>query len=193
MLTGPWAQPHEGITGTSRDDTGDLLSLDGAAVPRRRVMIALMRQIRDAVCVGHPAPRVEAAYLRMSKPEPGDLVVAMSVLSGRRDDEATVQGMGILIVSRVEWEETDAEFAAYCAREQAVRDTWNAEHPGHPDTTPVVDERLTDRAWYVQYGPAPGDVCRWVNDDFYAMPGGPGWAADVERLTDDVMARVHRA
>jgi hypothetical protein len=32
------------------------------------------------------------------------------------------------------------------------------------------DEAWSEDAWYVQYGPEPEDVCRWVNADFAAIP-----------------------
>jgi hypothetical protein len=32
---------------------------------------------------------------------------------------------------------------------------------------------MVDHAWYVQYGNDPGDVCRWVNCDFLAIPTDP--------------------
>lgn len=156
-----YPQPREGITGTPRTDD-DLLDLDDRAVARRLLMAGTAQAIYTAVLVGNPAPRVAALYERMSEPQPGDLVMELSSRGRRRsgqDVDTTIKALGILIAHREEWASTDEEWAAEAAEY------------GHD---PVAD-RATDHAWYVQYGPAAEDVCRWTNCEFLAIPTGEGW------------------
>lgn len=164
-------EPREGIAGTAR--TGDdLLSLEDAALPRRRMMIAIARHLRQATMVGQPAPVVQRMNDRMRSPQPGDLVVETSrTIWGGRGLE--VEGFGILLAHRKEWWETDAEWAATVEQERASHEEFLRgpyAHPGDADQPWEPDDRSTDHAWYVQYGPAEKDVCRWVNCEFITIP-----------------------
>jgi hypothetical protein len=166
-------EPREGVTGADRDD--DLLSLEDAAVPRRLIMAGMARCLRDAVLVGNPAPAVARMWERMKNPAPGDLVIETSTFY-RRDEDDRVKAMGILIAHRVEWNETDVEWGAYIEEERAryeefLRGPYS--QPGDGPFDPSQCERTTDHAWYVQYGPQAGDVCRWVNCDFMMIPADP--------------------
>lgn len=39
-----------------------------------------------------------------------------------------------------------------------------------------IGDGESEDVWYVQYGPAPEDVCRWVNAEFFAFPiNGERW------------------
>lgn len=166
-------QPREGITGTDRDD--DLLSLEEAAVPRRMIMAGMARCLRDAALVGNPAPRVARMWQRMKDPQPGDLVIETSTFF-RRDEDDRIKAMGILIAHRAEWEETDEEWAAHVEEERAAYEEFLRgpySHPGDKPFDPADCERLTDHAWYVQYGPKAADICRWVNCDFMMIPSDP--------------------
>lgn len=156
-MSGPWLQPHEGVTGVDRKDT--LLSLDPAMVPLRTVVAATAAHLHAACLVGNPAPRVAEMYARITSPMPGDLVIEDSARHGwRRWPDKLSRGMGVLVLSRREWAETDEEWAAYVAEEQSFH------------TDPFTDDRSTDVGWYVQYGPGAADVCRWVNCGFIAIP-----------------------
>lgn len=149
-------QPYEGIAGTDRDD--DLLSLEDEAVPRRLLMHGMAGVLRDAVLVGNPAPRVARMWERMKDPQPGDLVAETSTFH-RADEDTRIKALGILVAHRVEWWQTDGEWAAAMADEPAeLRGNGN---------------RATDHAWYVQYGPQAGDICRWVNCEFITVLTGP--------------------
>lgn len=164
-------EPREGITGTART-VDDLLSLEDAALPRRRMMIAIARHLREATMVGQPAPVVQRMSERMRSPQPGDLVVETSrTLWGGRGLE--IEGFGILLAHREEWWETDADWGAAVERERAgheefLRGPYSI--PGDADEPWEPGERSTDHAWYVQYGPGEKDVCRWVNCEFMAIP-----------------------
>jgi hypothetical protein len=169
-----YPQPREGITGTARDD--DLLSLEEEAIPRRLLMGGMARCLRDAALVGNQAPVVARMWERMKSPVPGDLVIETSTFY-RADEDDRVKAMGILIAHRVEWWQTDAEWAAEVEEERAAHEDFlRGPHsqPGDGPFDPSKCERLTDHAWYVQYGPQPADVCRWVNCDFMMVPSDPG-------------------
>lgn len=143
-------QPHEDIKGSPLSD--DLLSLDEKAVAHRDALIGMARLLHKACLVGDAAPVVVRIYDRLTKPQPGDLVVGMSAMYSR-DGDHRLKGLGILLEKRVEWMETDEEWAELVADEEA-------------DT----DERFTDEAWYIQYGPNAEDVCRWTDCMFIALP-----------------------
>ncbi|MFI5473190.1 hypothetical protein ACIA6D_23485 [Streptomyces cacaoi] len=148
-----YPQPREGITGIERTED-DLLSLDDKAVARRLLMIGTAKALNTATLVGNPAPVVADMYARMCDPQPGDLVMERGVPFRKSDPDGQIKGFGILIAHREEWASTDEEWAATCAEDPDVR----------------ADERFHDHAWYVQYGPAAEDVCRWTNCEFIAIP-----------------------
>jgi hypothetical protein len=149
-----YPQPREGITGTARTED-DLLGLDDKAITRRLMMIGTARALHSACLVGNPAPIVADMYARMRDPQPGDLVMELGVPFRRSNPDGQIKGFGILIAHRDEWASTDEEWAAALAEE--------------PDFT-ADEDRLHDHAWYVQYGPAAEDVCRWTNCEFIAIP-----------------------
>jgi hypothetical protein len=168
-----YPQPREGIAGADRDD--DLLSLDEAAIPRRMLMAGMARCLRDAVLVGNPAPAVARMWERMKHPVPGDLVIETSTFYRRNEDDR-LKAMGVLLAHRVEWADTDEEWAARIEAERAgyedfLRGPYS--QPGDGPFDPLRCERLTDRAWYVQYGSQAVDICRWVNCDFMMIPADP--------------------
>lgn len=39
----------------------------------------------------------------------------------------------------------------------------------------VDEEWFPETAWYVQYGPSPDDICRWVDARFIAIPTDRTW------------------
>lgn len=143
-------QPREDVTGTLRDQD-DLLSLDERAMPVREALVALARHLSTATGVGNPAPVVAAMNARLWKPVVGDLVVEVTaIMRRRRPDDDWYRGFGYLVEHRTEWMHTDEAWTE-------VADEWDNERP-------------TDEAWYVQYGPDPADVCRWTNCDFLLVP-----------------------
>jgi hypothetical protein len=146
-------QPHEGITGISRDDW--LLSLDERAVAHREALIIMARHLSTATLVGQPAPVVRRMSRRMADPRAGDLAVTTEVLYGRQVAGDRIKGFGILLAHRQEWGEPDTSWAATCLREG-----WN----------PVTEERYAETACYLQYGCRASDVCRWVNSLPVALP-----------------------
>lgn len=159
---GPLLQPHENIIGVDRSDSW-LLSLDEQAVAHREVILALAEHVWSACLVGNPAPSVKRMYERLSRPAPGDLVY---VYDGtlRPDVETRTKALGCLIDRRTEWWITHAEHEA----------GW-AEHRDDYDNRADYDSdrSVETAAWYVQYGPAPADVCRWTNCSVRVVPSDP--------------------
>lgn len=142
-----WKQPHQDVTGVDRDDA--LLSLDDSATAHREALIGLGRNFYRACLVGNPAPIVTEMYDRMKNPQPGDLVME----TGAPYSQVKTRALGILLEHRREWWHTDEEWAE-------VQTNYS-----DPD-----DERPTDAAWYIQYGPKAADVCRWTDAEFIALP-----------------------
>lgn len=166
-----WPQPREGITGSDRRD--DLLSLEDAAIPRRLVMAGMAKALLNATMVGQPAPIVKRMYARMRDPQPGDLVIELSTMWSR-DEDTRIKGMGILVAHRQEWASTDAEWSEYVAEEKRAYDEDFKTGPYYRPEDGEFDademcERITDHAWYIQYGPAAADICRWTNCEFVAV------------------------
>lgn len=143
-------QPNEGVTGTDRDDY--LLSLAPEATAHRDMLITTAANLHSACRSANPT-----LYDRMAKPRPGDLVVILDIFWSQ-DPARRMRGLGILLERRIEWYDTDEEWAAMIAEERALG--------FEPD-----EERRTDNATYVQYGPNAVDVCRWVDCTVLALPG----------------------
>jgi hypothetical protein len=147
-----WPQPHEGVTGVDRDDW--LLSLDERAVAHRECLIVMARHLHAATLVGQPAPVVRRMCDRLRQPQPGDLVVTVEVMHGRPDPDSRLKGLGVFLAARREWACTDEQWAAELA-----------DYPGAGE-----DGRATDDVFYIQYGPAARDVCRWHNSAAVVLP-----------------------
>lgn len=162
MSTMTYLQPHEGVIGTDRTDDW-LLSLDDQAVAHREVIRALVGHLRTATLVGNPAPVVQRMYERISHPQPGDLVIEESTFY-RPDPDVRLRSFGVLLLHRDEWWQTDDEWQAAVEEERR----WYEEHDALGEYDP--SSRPRDHAWYVQYGPHPGDVCRWTNCSFVVVP-----------------------
>jgi hypothetical protein len=176
-MSARWPQPREGITGTLHDPPG-ILSLEEDAVEVRRALMGATRCLMRATLVGNPAPVVARMSTRMRDPQPGDLVMETSSTC-RLQAEDFCRAFGILLAHRTEWWTTDAEWEQSVAGERAAHKEFLRGPyaiPGDRDEPWEPDERMTDHAWYVQYGPQPQDVCRWVNCEFAAVPADPHFA-----------------
>lgn len=136
-----WPQPWEGIKGSVRDDS-DLLSLEAAAVPRRRMMVAMALDTYRATLAGNPGPVAAAIGRRMRNPQAGDLVVEVT---GAREPGSEERGFGVLLACRREWRSSDEDWARMPGGEHA---------------------RSTCDVSYVQYGPGAEDVERWMDGQF---------------------------
>jgi len=175
-----WPQPFEGVHGIDMSNHW-LVSLETEAIPHREALISMARALNTATLVGSPAPVVRRIADRIRHPEPGDLVVTMEVLHGRRDPDDREKGLGIYLDGRREWAETDADWQAFCERE---RSEILANHEDDGDTDDLIetitgeDNRCTDDVFYIQYGPDPRDICRWHNSEAIVLPvqDGPFWA-----------------
>jgi hypothetical protein len=151
-----------GVAGVDRH--GDLLvSLDDSCLPMVDAIGATAATLWRAG-LGRTHPAGESIFKRMIAPQPGDLVVVRDSIA-HRDPDTRRRGLGYLVTVR-------AEFAT-------TRSVWEREiRDGEVD--PDLDQRRVEReAFYVQYGPAPADVCRWTNCDVLALPapGSQWWKA----------------
>lgn len=152
------AQPYEGITPFPAD--GFPLELDDSMLPLRLLVRNLARELRAAAAC-HPGSRHQGVASVMNNPKRGDLVVEIST-SYRTTLDATLGGFGVLLERRHEWQTTDKDFALECARQDA------AYGPRTPQEH--AEDRFTETAWYVQYGPGPEHVFRWVDAECVAVP-----------------------
>lgn len=155
-----WPQPHEGVSGVDRT-RDDLLSLEKAALARRVIMIDMAEKIYRLTLWAPHTPERAAEFSRMKNPRMGDLVMEVTIMRAFRDIETRASGFGILLGERTEWSSTDEQWNAYVAESAAE------------GLALTEEDRVTETAWYVQYGPAAGDICRWANADFIAVPVGP--------------------
>jgi hypothetical protein len=159
QLPQPWHNA-DGTRVCGTELTGDLaaiLSLEEEAMPARRALIIMSAHLSTATLVGNPAPIVSRMSERLRHPIPGDVVVEST--SGRYSAQRRAgdwyRGLGVLLVQRKEWASTDDEWAAAVAEDSYL-----------------ADQRTSDTYTYVQYGPDPGDVCRWTNCEFTMVPLG---------------------
>lgn len=150
------------ITGTPRHTDPFL----GAATEVRDALAYTAWHLLRAGWTGRMAPVTEKMVDRVTHPRPGDLVYIPDSLRRRAPDGHRRKGFGYLIVARWEWWHTDAEW------QQSIADgEWGAD-----------DDRPTDKAYYLQYGPNPFDVCRWVDCECRLIPHLPTSADDWSTL-----------
>jgi hypothetical protein len=156
-MTAPaWPQPFEGIRGT--EIRAWLLSTDERAVVHREALIDMARHLQTATLVGDPAPVVRRMSDALRNPLPGDLVVTREVMLGTyQDPDRRLKGFGLYLRGRQEWATSDADWEAYKAEDGC----------GLTDA-----DRMTDNVFYIQYGPDPGDVCRWHDSRAIVLPAG---------------------
>jgi hypothetical protein len=147
-------QPHEGITGTQRDETDPLLTPEGSALACDLVQTMW----RLAMSWHEPGTYGYRTFQRMQHPVAGDRVVVYDAIYRRNPDDRTM-GVGYLVASRKEWADIDAEWA------KAIKE----------DPSLTERERWTDTGWYVQYMHNPEAVCRWTNCTVLAIPTGVEW------------------
>lgn len=146
-------QPHEDIIGSDR--TGDpLVSLQDEHLPVRSALIAVTRNLSTATLGGNPSPVVERMGERIRTPRAGDLVMERTTAFMRRP--GWHRGFGYLVERRREWWHTNKEWA------QELAEDGYTEHEPRP----------TDDAWYIQFGPAAVDICRWTDCSFLVVPVG---------------------
>lgn len=141
---------HAGIQGVDRAD--DLLSLEDSALAHRDALTTVAFHLHGAMLVGNPAPKVRGMWERVREPQIGDFVVEVTRGHYSKDPDLRRKAFGVLLATREEYTTTDAQWAELIAE------------------YPEEDERLTDTAWYIQYGSAGRDVCRWTNCRFYMVP-----------------------
>lgn len=157
MHAQPWLNPDGSRVRGSQlaGDLAAILSPEEETMPARRALIAMSANLKRATLVGSPAPIVADMGDRLRKPQPGDLVVEDSQghYLARKQVGDWYRALGVLLLQRREWVSTDGDWRAEMAAE------------GYGE-----DERVSEDVTYIQYGPAPEDVCRWHNCEFRMVP-----------------------
>lgn len=126
----------------------DLPDFTEAGDAIRERLYGLARCLCEAVLVDNPCPKVEAMADRMLNPQVGDLGVVTDALYREVWWGGWQHGVGYLLAHRSE----------------PVPEWDDLESPeGGPFSNPGED------VFYVQYGPDPEDVCRWVNAEFRSL------------------------
>lgn len=164
-----YSEPHEGVQGVTRT-RDDLLSLEDAAIARRMIVMDLAEELFKVSLAAPVRPwnGEPSLFDRISKPKIGDLVIERTSAFIREPGHRS-RGFGILLGKRIEWACTKAEWAERCEEQAASY----REHGNEEMALEVLaEERLTDHAWYIQYGSDAGDICRWTNCMFYTVPTG---------------------
>lgn len=160
-----WPQPYEDVKGVDRT-RDDLLSLTEPAMHRRVVILTIAAELWKSALNGAMTERGRPLYERMAHPGIGDLVAETVGMSHptRKDADGEARAVtcfGILLGRRTEWATTDQDWQQY-------------QREAETDGYPMPDsKRVTTEAAYVQYGPAAGNVCRWVNCSLLGLPTGP--------------------
>ncbi len=143
-------QPMEGIQGIDMSNIA-LLSLEDNALTVRLMMMRLFKYLWEAVLVGNPAPNVRRMFERMRNPQIDDLVIESSAVFSEDP-----KGLGLLLDHRDEWWQTDEEWATSLSEDLDLKD----------------EDRQSEHVWYIQYGCAAIDICRWTNCSFVMVPVG---------------------
>lgn len=158
-----YPQPYEDVWGVRRT-RDDLLNLDPAALMRRLIMMRIACEFYRTTLNFSNTTYGRPGYERMVNPRIGDLVTeTVALRRPDEDDEDTdqrlIHGFGILLGERTEWT---------CSHE-----VWQREVAEGMYGDQVSDaDRATIQAVYVQYGPKPEDIVRWVNCSMIALPTG---------------------
>lgn len=146
-----WPQPWQGVKGAARR-ADDLLSLDDAAMPRRRMMVTMALNLYQATLIGQLTPDAMRMGKRLRDPRTGDVVCEVTA-AARPGGER--RGFGILLDRRREWLPLEAEYSLAMGDE--------------PDELSGDGSQGAGDVWYLQYGPGPEDVARWDNAGFIAV------------------------
>lgn len=164
-----YPEPHEGVQGVTRT-RDDLLSLEGPAIARRMIVMDIAESLFKASLAGpvRPLSGEPSLFDQVSKPQIGDLVIERTT-AFIRDPAQRARGFGILLGRRIEWACTKEQWTERCEEEAAAC----REHGDEEGAlAALAEERLTDHAWYIQYGSDAADICRWTNCMFYRVPTG---------------------
>jgi hypothetical protein len=155
------------------DRAGDPLLTGDQALVDMLVQIAY-NAWRQMGSTHNAAPCAQALTDRLIRPQPGDPVYATDSLRRGRSDDDRRKGVGYLVVQRTEWTHNDEQWA-----EEGRH--WN----GGP--------RPTERVFYIQYGPNPGDICRWENATCQAIPYGDTMMRQIDEAARQIVKTERRA
>lgn len=139
------------------------------------------------------APCAQALSDRIMHPRPGDPVYVPDSFGRHRDEDTRRKGVGYLVVERVEWYHSDE---AWLSSEEGedLDHPWSSPFGEWTDGEPLVwnplthPKRPTEKVFYVQYGPNPGDICRWENASCYAIPYGDEMMGQIDEAARRIVA-----
>lgn len=162
-----YPEPHEGVTGVTRT-RDDLLSLEDAAIARRMIVMDIAETLFKLALAApvRPLNGDVPAFDRIARPKVGDLVIERTS-AFIREPEHRARSFGILLGRRMEWATSSNDWKMWLQQEAAAC-RMNGDEEGA--LAVLKEERLTDHAWYIQYGSDAKDICRWTNCMFYTVP-----------------------
>lgn len=167
MGTVTYPEHHYLSMHTIPDRAGDPLLVGDQATVDMLVRVAY-NACRQMGSTHNAAPCAQALSERIYHPRPGDPVYVPDSL--RQDEDGRRKGVGYLVVAREEWAHADEEWAEH-------GHAW----AGRP--------RPSEDVFYVQYGPNPGDICRWGNATCNTIPYGD----EMMRQVDEAARVIVRA
>lgn len=150
------------------DRTGDPLVTGDRATVEMLVRVAY-NAYRQMGSTHNAAPCAQALSKRIMNPKPGDPVYVPDSLRRRASEDDREKGIGYLVVRRVEWTHAGEQWAE-------VGSEW----------TDYGSPRPHEEVFYVQYGPAPVDICRWGNASVLAIP----YSDEMMREVDEEARRI---
>lgn len=168
---GHFKQPHEDVIGEQNDHP--LLSLEDATFTSRLFVADMAKALQwtSSVASNTGGTYAKRLYERSrGNPKRGDWVIESS--TGLYYPERMPLAMGLFLLDRWEWAETDEVHAAGIEQEHADHEDFLQRHPDITDYPFVPEQRAVDHVYYLQYGPKPADVARWENCAFFVIPLG---------------------
>lgn len=147
----------------------ELLALDEKSLAWRRALATIAEQTHTAAL--RARGNLSPLAVRLMNPVPGDIV--FEHLSFYMDDpERHMKGFGILDKIAMEPFYSDEQWAAIVS-----------EYNGAAMPTP---NRTSETAYYIHYGPAEDDVCRWTNASFLVVPLSPSFVSEALFIATDI-------
>lgn len=165
------------------DRAGDPLVTGERDVVDMLVQVASNAQ-RQMGSTHNAAPCAQALSDLIYHPRPGDPVYVPDARG--RDEDTRRKGVGYLVVERTEWWHSDEDWLTRADDEGCTAfEAWTYGQPLVWDPL-IHPKRPSARVFYVQYGPDPGDICRWENATCYAIPYGD----EMMRQVDEAARRI---
>lgn len=151
------------------DRTGDPLLCSDLAVVEMIAYVAY-NAWRQMGSTHNAAPCAQALSHRIMHPQAGDPVYVPDSFRRSASADHRRKGIGYFVVERMEWYQTDEEWA------EEVADWGDSPRP-------------TDQVFYVQHGPDPGDICRWEDASCHTIPYGEQMMSDINAMATEIVRK----